>query len=465
MVFANSFSGLIMMTYCQNVQTYAAAQVFYWAGFDGMQFVLSVFLGDTTSLKNRAFALAFSMTPYVVTTFIGPVGGKYLIKTYPTNGFRIAYGLFAIITPLAAAPICYTLFHQQKKAIKQGLLAKKEKSGRSITESIKHYFWEFDIIGLVLACTGFSMLLLPFSLATYQPLGYRSPVIISMIVIGASCLIIFPFHEKYWAKNNFIPYDLLTDRSVIGACLTSMFFFISFYCWDSTFNTYLQVVHNLPIHYAGYISSIYSIVACFWGPVIGLLIRWSGRFKYIGLASLFLQLSGIAMMILFRQPGWNIGFVILCQVCIAIGGGGMVICQEMAVMAAGGHENTAGMLALIGLFTSVGGGIGQAISGTIYTNLFPAALDMALPGDAALNARLYGSLVEQLSFPVGSPERAGVITAYAYTMRYLTIAGTAFLVPCIAFILMWKNADVSDLKKDDGSTKSSKGEESSETSS
>ena len=125
----------------------------------------------------------------------------------------------------------------------------------------------------------------------------------------------------------------------------------------------------------------------------------------------------------------------------------MVICEDMAVMAAAPASHVASMLALIGLFTSVGGAIGQAVSGAIYTNKFPAALDRALPGNATLNAELYGSLTVQLQYPLGSPERNAVIYAYADAQRYLTIAATCFLVPCFVCILVWKDFKVKELKK------------------
>lgn len=80
--------------------------------------------------------------------------------------------------------------------------------------------------------------------------------------------------------------------------------------------------------------------------------------------------------------------------------------------AAAPHENVASMSALIGLFSSVGQAIGQVISAAIYTNTFPPALDRALPGNATLNADLYGSLTTQLLYPIGSPERSAVIYAY-----------------------------------------------------
>lgn len=137
----------------------------------------------------------------------------------------------------------------------------------------------------------------------------------------------------------------------------------------------------------------------------------------------------------------------MCQIFIAFGGGGLVICEDMAVMAAAPHAGVASMLALIALFSSVGGGIGLAIAGAIYTNKFPAALEKALPGNATLNAELYGSLTTQLSYAVGSPERDAVIYAYGESMWWLTIASTVFLVPCFVFILLWRDFKVKELRQ------------------
>lgn len=162
---------------------------------------------------------------------------------------------------------------------------------------------------------------------------------------------------------------------------------------------------------------------------------------------LALEMLGVGLMIHFRQPDIGIGYVVMSQIFIAFGGGALVICEEMAVMAAAPHQNVASMLALIGLFSSVGGGVGQAISGAIYTNKFPAALERALPGNATLNAELYGSLTAQLSYAIGTPERTAVLYAYGESMWYLCIASFVFLVPCIAFIAMWQDFRVKDLRQ------------------
>lgn len=129
-----------MMAACKNVETYAAAQTFYWVGFDGMAYVLDVFVADTSSLKNRAWLFAFTTTPYIVTTFIGPRAAQSFLET---SGWPWGYGTFAIVTPVIAMPICSLLWWNQRKAVREGLLV-KQKSGRSLGQSISFYFWEFD---------------------------------------------------------------------------------------------------------------------------------------------------------------------------------------------------------------------------------------------------------------------------------------------------------------------------------
>jgi hypothetical protein len=170
------------------------------------------------------------------------------------------------------------------------------------------------------------------------------------------------------------------------------------------------------------------------------------------MSMLCLDILGVGLMIHFRQPDQGLGYVIMCQIFIAFGGGSLFICEDMAVMAAAPHENVASMLALIGLFSSVGGAIGQAISGAIYTNKFPAALNVALPGNPTLNAKLYGNLTAQLSYPFGSPERTAVIYAYGQAQYYLTSASTCFLVPCFIFIAVWNDFKVKELRKVKGRT-------------
>jgi MFS family permease len=304
---------------------------------------------------------------------------------------------------------------------------------------------------MILLIAGWSLLLLPFSLATSVASKWASASIISMIVVGFCSLIAFMIWERFFATKTFLPFHLLKDRTVIGSCLTAATLFISFYTWDYYLNSYLQVVFNLSIADSGYVYNIYSIGSCFWGLVVGILIPISNRYKWLAMCAVPLMILGTGLMIYFRQPDHNIGYVIMCQIFIAFAGGTLVITQEVAIMAVVGPANIAVALALQSLFTAIGGAIGSTISGAIWTNIVPAELVKNLPPDLKGQAMdIYADLTVQLGYPIGSPGRDGIIAAYAVAQRYMCIAGTAVLALMIVWVMMWRDIDVRTFKKPPG---------------
>lgn len=128
------------MAACNNVETYAAAQVFYWVGYNGISYILDVFIADTSSLRNRALMFSFTTTPYIANAFAGPAAAQ---SFYETSGWRWAFGCFAIVMPVVSVPISVIFMINQRKAIKLGLI-KREPSGRTVMKSILHYCVEFD---------------------------------------------------------------------------------------------------------------------------------------------------------------------------------------------------------------------------------------------------------------------------------------------------------------------------------
>lgn len=215
----------------------------------------------------------------------------------------------------------------------------------------------------------------------------------------------------------------------MGSCLLAMTTWISFYCWDGYFNPYLQTVHALSVQNAGYVANIYNIGSCAWAFVVAYAIRYSGRFKWIALAAVPFEILGTGLIILFRGSHWGIGYVVMTQIFIAFAGGTLVICQEMAIMAAVGPANIAVALALQGLFSSVGGAIGSSVSGAIWTNTFYKYLLQNLPAETVGNATsIYSSITTQLTYQPGDPTRIVIDEGYVYAQRYMCIAGTCILV-------------------------------------
>lgn len=104
-----------------------------------MIFSVDVLTADTSHLKNRGLAYAFTASPWIITAYAGP---KISEKFYESN-WRWAFGAFSIILPFVAIPMFIFLQIQKRRAAAQGLVP-KAKSGRTVAQSIMYYLIEFD---------------------------------------------------------------------------------------------------------------------------------------------------------------------------------------------------------------------------------------------------------------------------------------------------------------------------------
>ncbi|KAK2624213.1 hypothetical protein QTJ16_006163 [Diplocarpon rosae] len=440
-------TGLLLMAVCRNVETYAAAQVFYAVGFGGMGFTMNVVIADISSLKNRALAVSLTTSPYIITTIIGP---RLAQSIYQTVGFRWAFGIFAVLTPAFAAPIFSMLFVNQLRAKKVGVLFSGSPS-RTWKEAVLHYAEEFDAFGVIFLVSGLSFLLLPFSITGYADNTWTSPTIIFMILLGFVLLVTFGFWECFYAPKPFIPYHLLLDRTVIGACMLCSTRFVAYFCWDGYYTSYLQVVNGLSISEAGYIGNIFTLGSCSVALVVGYLIRATGRFKWIAWIAVPIELAGGASMIYFRQPYQHIAYVVGCQVLIAVAGGAIVMCEQMAVMAVVEHAQIAAILAMLGLFAYIGGAVGSSVSGAIWTNTLPGALLERLPDYAQENATaIYEDLALQLTYPRGSEVRDAIVGAYGVAQMRMCVAGTVVLLFGFVWVSLWKDVRIKEVKQSRG---------------
>ncbi|KAA8643826.1 hypothetical protein EYZ11_008908 [Aspergillus tanneri] len=431
-LFMASFAtlGLILSATCSNIETYCAAQVFYSIGFAGMIFSIDVITADTSSLRDRGLAFAFTSSPYIITAYAGPKAAEGF---YAAN-WRWAYGCFSIILPVFAVPMFALLRYNRSKAKKRGFLQPKEDSGRTWMQSIIYYIIQFDLLGTFLLAAGLVLFLLPFTIAGSAEDGWKSAHIIAMLVLGVVCLVVFGLAERFVAPVPFLPWKILVSRTVIGACLLDVTYQIAHYCWNVYFTSYLQVVYGTSLAKAGYINSIFDVVSGVWLIGVGLLIKFTGRFRWLIFCAVPLYLLGVGLMIYFRKPNWSVGFTIMCQIFLAFAGGTMIICQQVAVLAASDHNHVASALAFLNCFGSMGGAIGSSISGAIWTHTLPDALKSRLPASALPDwEAIYDSLETQLSYERGSAVRTAIAYAYASTQSKMLIAGTCIM----ALSLIW----------------------------
>lgn len=439
--------GLIMMAGCNNVQTYCAAQVFYYAGYNSVDFSITIFVADTSKLRNRSFYIAYVASPWLITTWVYGFAVDRILAPGGI-GLRWGFGVFCVVIPIVCAPLIAMLFIIQNKGFKQGLIQPRQSAG-TFTQAAKYYFREFDVIGILILAVGLALFLLSFNLYSYQADQWKSPLIICFIIFGALLIGLFAVYEKYLAPVTFIPWELLSNRTVIFTYTMAFSLYIGWYVWDSYFYSLLIVLFNQPVVYATYITNTYTMGSCFGSLIYGVLLRYYGKLKvyslYFGAP---ITILGCGLMILFRQPNVNIGYIVMCQVFIAFGGGVLVISEQTTLMCVSKQQDFPALLATESMIIAIGGAVGSTIASAIWTGVFPARLMANLPASAQSNlAMIYGDLDTQSSYAWGSPERDAINLSYAQTQRYMLIGGTCIYATLLISIAGWQNVDVRKQKQ------------------
>ncbi|KAH8673416.1 hypothetical protein BX600DRAFT_204918 [Xylariales sp. PMI_506] len=442
--------GLIMMAGCNTVETYCAALVFYYTGYSWIDFTVTIFIADTSKLKNRAALIAYAASPWLITTWVYGYAVDRIIAE-DGMGWRWGFGVFSIVFPVVCTPLLVMFYLNQRKAIKQGLIHVKP-HGRGVIGNIIFYGREFDIVGIILAAAGLGLFLLSFSLFAKQAEGWRSPLIICFIIFGGLLIIAFVIWEKYLAPVTFIPWELIKNRTVFFTYMMMASLYTAWYIWDNYFYSFLVVVNNESVTNATYIGNIYTMGSTLWSFVMGALIRYNGRLKwpavYFGVP---MTILGVGLMIHFRQPDVNIGYICMCQIFIAVGGGTLVICEQMTVMAVSRHEDIPAVLAMEGMVASMGNAIGSTIASAMWSNLMPSNLAKYLPADAQADLQtIYGDITVQQSYAVGTATRAGINEAYGATQRIMLITATCMYSITWFSTWMWESINVKTIEQFNG---------------
>ncbi|CAG7930650.1 unnamed protein product [Penicillium olsonii] len=437
--------GLIMKATCNGIEMYTAAHTLYWVGHIGLGYVIEIMLADMTSLKNRMIIIGINGTPGICSTFAGPK----IAGLFESNlNFRWAFGAFAIMLVGVSIPVCTVMLFMERRATKNGNLT-KERSGRSWWQTIVHYIIEFDVIGIILVTAAFALILIPFNIASYAPKGWASGYIIAMEVLGVFCVPAFYVWERYYSPVQFLPWKYLKEPTIIGSCMLYAVMFLSVFCWNSYFGSYLQVVHRLDIVTANYVLNTLSLTSFIFSPIFGVLIRITGEYKWTAISGIPILLLGTALLVPFRQPATHVGILTMTQILTGLGTCIFSVCAQLAVMTMVTHQEVAVVMAIYGLFGSIGAAVGQAIAGGMWNNMTKNEMYARLPEESKhLAGVIFGDMVKQMSYADGTPERAAIVGAYADVQRKMVIVGVCFVPLCIACTWFWRSVNVKKLFKE-----------------
>ncbi len=207
------------------------------------------------------------------------------------------------------------------------------------------------------------------------------------------------------------------------------------------FGSYLLVVQGKSIAAAGYITTTFTFTSVVSSLVVSMLIKYTGHYKYFVTLGSCIYLLGIGLMIRFRDIGASTGTLIGCQIAVGIGGGFLNVPAQLGVQASASHAKVAAATAAFLTILEIGGAVGAAISGAVWSNNLPKKLAAYLPPDIASEATMiYGNITyASTQYAIGSPERIAINRAYQETMQILLTIAVCIAAPLIPLSLLMKN--------------------------
>jgi hypothetical protein len=157
------------------------------------------------------------------------------------------------------------------------------------------------------------------------------------------------------------------------------------------------------------------------------------------------------LMVAYRTENASTSTLIGTQIAVGIGGGFLNVPVQLGVQASASHGQVAAVTTVWLTLLEVGGAVGAAISGAIWSTYIPSKLQQYLPPDLAQNyATIYGDVdvaSNYTMYPAGSPARIAINRAYQETMRYILIGAVCAAAPIVPLSFFLKNYKLDQMKQ------------------
>jgi SP family sugar:H+ symporter-like MFS transporter len=215
------------------------------------------------------------------------------------------------------------------------------------------------------------------------------------------------------------------------------------------FQSYLQVVQGKSVTTAGNITRVFSFTSTIASVVVSLLIKYTAHYKYYVTFGSCIYIMGLGLMVAYRNESASTATLVGTQIAVGIGGGFLNVPVQLGVQAAASHQQVAAVTTVWLTILEVGGAVGSAISGAIWSTYVPSKLQQYLPADVPY-VPIYADFTvagNYTMYPAGSPARIAINQAYQETMRYLLIGAVCAAAPILPLTFFLKNYKLDQMKQ------------------
>ncbi|KAK1148021.1 hypothetical protein N8T08_010654 [Aspergillus melleus] len=429
---------IISYTLCassKSFKTYAGGYVFYSIGQAGMAILNATVVSDISSMRWRGFVYNILYVPFLVTPWIS----AFIVDSVVNGiGWRWGIGMFAILMPFCASFIIITLLVFQQRAKRSGLI---------LTERLNIYDFcsRIDLGGIILLSGGFTLVLIPITLAATTTSRWQTPWVDVLIALGGVVLLCLYPYEKYLARHPVVPVRYFRTLSVVVSVALACVDNIGFGSTHTYLYVWSMVSHNFSPRDAQFLNYTNAVMQALFGMGTGLLMYRMRSYKWIGVIGAVIRMVGYGAMVRLRTNASSTAELFIVQIVQGVGSGIIETIVVVAAQISVSHAELAQVTSLTMLGSFLGNGIGSAIAGAIYTGKLRHQLRLHLGSDVSDDKvdTLYNSITGTLP-PWGSTERGAVNQAYSDVMGYITIAALAFSAPVVVLALILPNKKLGD---------------------
>ncbi|WHI46493.1 MFS transporter [Microbulbifer sp. VAAF005] len=258
---------------------------------------------------------------------------------------------------------------------------------------------KIDFFGVLLLCT--SLFCLLFALDVSAEIGFKHPVVISLIVVFLVLLCLFTIVEYRVGKDALIPPDIAKNRKFLAVGVTTLLISV-------VFLSAILYVPQFLANFRGYSAFQAGLSLVPLMVVSGLVAIISGRFYELAGPKLLVSLGILGMsvgMFMLSNLTSDTGFLDMCPGLVVLGVGiglfnpssttaGITVVEPHRASLAG---------AILYMFKIGGGAVGLGMNATIiaFAPDIPSGIDRAFTVNAYL--ALVG-LIVCMFFVIGRPE-------------------------------------------------------------
>ncbi|QMI47704.1 MDR family MFS transporter [Burkholderia sp. MBR-1] len=371
-------------------------------GGGGLMVVTMAAIGDLVPPDRRARYQGMFGGVYGLATIVGPLLGGFLVEHLSWRW------IFTINLPLGALALAVigVAFRPQAAPVKHRI----------------------DYMGAAFLATALTCVIL-FTSEGGSLLPWSSPQLWLTLVLGAVAIGGFVYEERL-AAEPIMPLELFRQRTFMLMSLIGFVVGIALFGSVTFIPLYLQVVKGSTPSQAGL-----QLLPMMGGMLTmsvasGRLIARLGTYRPFPIAGTLL--GGVAMALLSTLSlDTSLHTIYAYMALLGIGLGMVMPVLTLAVQNAVEFRHMGVATSGATLFRSIGGSLGVAAFGALFSHGLQSRLEQALPADVTLPAALGPTAVQQLPAAV----RDAYLHAFAGSLHGVYLAATGVIA--IAFVLAW----------------------------